>query len=622
MNPKLSIIIPCFNSATTLEAAVNSCFLQGFDPTDFEIVLIDDGSRDTTRDMIQTLAQQYPTTIRYRFHEKNQGGGASRNTGASIAHGAVLFFLDSDDLLPEGTLAKMYQHLASKKCDGVGINTSIKFIGNDTANIQTIHTFNRVVEKILLADLLQKSGMCSLYSTFMLTADAFVRTGGYPTTHGFDTQGLAWRFLSAGLYAETVPGAAYLHRVQAGASYYVREYNQGKVNFNWHTIFSEHASLLTPDTIRFLEQFDCADFTRNIFDELAARDHVFASTPQTHSLPRNNNTSVSRTSLKGYWYRIRSKIRRLTVRNAQLKAWLVEFLLTYQDIESRLRSTHPIRTIFAYIGLRLRKIFRVHFVVTAPIPHETIDIVIPTIGKDFELFGTYIDYLKKNLCAPIGKIYVVSHESEAALIAYCSEHNLHFVDERSVLGYGKEKITYVANGINRSGWLFQQLLKLSGDVFVESQKYVIVDSDTLLVQPHYFIENGKTVFFENREWNETYFKSFKKLFGITAPHPLSLTSHMMLFDVARLREMKDMIVKTHNTSWDQAYIACCDISDPSGISDYETYAQWMIAYHPAEVTCVPFYNMSLTRRAFSDSQNTFAQMKKRAQSLSVHSYNR
>lgn len=100
---------------------------------------------------------------------RSQGGGASRNTGAKIAQGDVLFFLDSDDLLPPNTLQKMYRHLISKKCDGVGINTSIKFIGDTIENVQATHTFNRVGEKIQLTDLLQKNGMCSLYSTFMVT---------------------------------------------------------------------------------------------------------------------------------------------------------------------------------------------------------------------------------------------------------------------------------------------------------------------------------------------------------------------------------------------------------------------------------------------------------------------
>lgn len=47
--------------------------------------------------------------------------------------------------------------------------------------------------------------------------------------------------------------------------------------------FFEHAALFTADAIRFLERFNCADFTRNIFDELRLRDTVFAATPQnTH----------------------------------------------------------------------------------------------------------------------------------------------------------------------------------------------------------------------------------------------------------------------------------------------------------------------------------------------------
>ncbi len=222
----------------------------------------------------------------------------------------------------------------------------------------------------------------------------------------------------------------------------------------------------------------------------------------------------------------------------------------------------------------------------------------------------------------IGTIYVVSNPSETALQKFCSENNLVFINEATVLGYGKEAITYTYNGMNRSGWLFQQLLKLSGDTFVTAPHYVIVDSDTLLLQPHYFFDKGRVVFFENREWNQPYFTSFKRLFSENAPHHLSLTSHMMLFTVKRLKEMKQEIEEKHGTSWDQAYIHACDTTSPSGISDYETYGQWLILRHRKETVCKPFYNTSEKRSVFfADPVNVMHRARKH-HSLSVHSYNK
>lgn len=274
MSPKLSVIIPCYNCEKTLRAAVESCYTQGFDETNFEIVLVNDASTDSTSLIMETLEQEH-SNINIYFHERNQGGGATRNTATKYAKAEIIFCLDSDDILPPNTLGLMYAHMTKKNCDGVGIHTSIKFIGNDTNNVDAVHKFSRVNERITLYDLLQKDGLCSLYSTFMFTKDAFHKAGEYPTEHGFDTQGFAWRFLTANLYAETCPDASYLHRVQFHESYYLREYNGGKVNFNWQAVLSEHLPLFTENTQMFIKQFPCQDFTRNLWDEFIKRSDIF-----------------------------------------------------------------------------------------------------------------------------------------------------------------------------------------------------------------------------------------------------------------------------------------------------------------------------------------------------------
>jgi hypothetical protein len=165
------------------------------------------------------------------------------------------------------------------------------------------------------------------------------------------------------------------------------------------------------------------------------------------------------------------------------------------------------------------------------------------------------------------------------------------------------------------------LLKLSGEKFVTNQKYVIVDSDTLLLTAHNFIRDGKGVFYESREWNNPYFTTFHNLFGYEAPHPLSLTSHMMLFDTALLKEMKSEIENRHKKPWDQVYIDICNKTVSSGISDYDTYAQWVIHNHPELAAIKPFYNVSKSRQNFNNGLVNIEEIAKFARSLSVHSYN-
>lgn len=92
--PKVSVIISVYNGERYLAEAIDSVLAQTYQ--DFELILIDDGSTDRTKEIIQS----YPT-IRY-FYQENQGVAAARNLGVAQSRGDYLTFLDADDLwLPE-----------------------------------------------------------------------------------------------------------------------------------------------------------------------------------------------------------------------------------------------------------------------------------------------------------------------------------------------------------------------------------------------------------------------------------------------------------------------------------------------------------------------------------------
>jgi glycosyltransferase involved in cell wall biosynthesis len=96
--PRISIIIPTFNRCDLLQRALASVFSQTY--RDWELIVVDDGSTDGT-DQHPGIVQERPE---YRFTrlETNHGVAAARNHGVSLATGAWLAFLDSDDTwLPE-----------------------------------------------------------------------------------------------------------------------------------------------------------------------------------------------------------------------------------------------------------------------------------------------------------------------------------------------------------------------------------------------------------------------------------------------------------------------------------------------------------------------------------------
>lgn len=99
MSTKLvSIIIPCYNASRWIAEAIISCLWQTH--PNIEIIIIDDGSKDNSLEIIKSYAQQYKNIIWRRI--PHTGGNHARNVGLSLSKGEYIQFLDADDyILPE-----------------------------------------------------------------------------------------------------------------------------------------------------------------------------------------------------------------------------------------------------------------------------------------------------------------------------------------------------------------------------------------------------------------------------------------------------------------------------------------------------------------------------------------
>lgn len=115
MEPKVSVVVPAFNRATTIGRSIDSVLNQTFD--DFELIIVDDASTDDT---IGVVAQYTDRRIRLLRHSANGGVSAARNTGLQTARGQYVAFLDSDDEWSPRKLAKQVNQLNSLG-DNVGL---------------------------------------------------------------------------------------------------------------------------------------------------------------------------------------------------------------------------------------------------------------------------------------------------------------------------------------------------------------------------------------------------------------------------------------------------------------------------------------------------------------------
>jgi glycosyltransferase involved in cell wall biosynthesis len=100
MSPQISVVIPTYNNAALLCETLDGVRRQTF--KDFEIIVVDDGSKDNTGDVVAT----YDPTIHY-LQQTNQGPAAARNKGVSLAQGEFIAFCDHDDIWNERHLEKL-----------------------------------------------------------------------------------------------------------------------------------------------------------------------------------------------------------------------------------------------------------------------------------------------------------------------------------------------------------------------------------------------------------------------------------------------------------------------------------------------------------------------------------
>ncbi|EMS32304.1 putative glycosyltransferase [Mariniradius saccharolyticus AK6] len=111
MKPLASIIIPVYNKAAYIRETLDSALVQSY--TNFEIVLVNDGSTDGSLSILQEYADRFPAIVRL-INSENRGVSAATNLGIQAASGDYIQFLDADDLMSSDKIERQIQLLSGK----------------------------------------------------------------------------------------------------------------------------------------------------------------------------------------------------------------------------------------------------------------------------------------------------------------------------------------------------------------------------------------------------------------------------------------------------------------------------------------------------------------------------
>ena len=113
MKPKISVIIPVYNSEKYLNECIDSILTQTFQ--NFEIIAINDGSIDSSGQILDDYAKKYDN-IKV-IHKENEGQGYARKVGLDLAQGDYILFIDNDDYYEKDALEKLYRNITVNRSD-------------------------------------------------------------------------------------------------------------------------------------------------------------------------------------------------------------------------------------------------------------------------------------------------------------------------------------------------------------------------------------------------------------------------------------------------------------------------------------------------------------------------
>lgn len=118
---KFSFILPCYNVAPYIERCIESIESQDIPQAEYEIICVDDCSKDETAQTIEGCQKQYPNIVLHR-HSVNKTAGGARNTGIELAKGKYIWFVDPDDAVQPNVLGKLYAAAEAVKTDTLMFN--------------------------------------------------------------------------------------------------------------------------------------------------------------------------------------------------------------------------------------------------------------------------------------------------------------------------------------------------------------------------------------------------------------------------------------------------------------------------------------------------------------------
>lgn len=219
----VSIIVPVYNKEKYLSECVDSILRQNF--KDFELILVDDGSKDSSWNTIKEYADKDKRVV--PIHQENAGVSAARNAGLDRAQGKWICFVDADDYLPKNGLKILVEH--AEECDADIINGNATRV-EDNKQFKIFNFKDEVVKSNIYPRLVHFAPWAQLFKRNIIEAHhlRYVRGLAYSEDNVF--------ILHYSLYAssiEFVNQSVYNYRINSDSAIQNKDYKKVAYHQMW-----------------------------------------------------------------------------------------------------------------------------------------------------------------------------------------------------------------------------------------------------------------------------------------------------------------------------------------------------------------------------------------------------
>lgn len=187
-SPKVSIIVPCYNHSRFIEECIGSVLAQDYSAK--ELIVIDDGSQDSSPEILKGLALEHGFRL---ILKTNEGVCRTLNRGIEIATGEFITFIASDDVMPPQRISQQVQSLIDHPEVSVVagavhvIDEESSFLAVKTTRCDGLVSFEQLLKKNMI-----------YAPTAMFRREVFQKHGYYPETHLFEDYYMWLKITKAG----------------------------------------------------------------------------------------------------------------------------------------------------------------------------------------------------------------------------------------------------------------------------------------------------------------------------------------------------------------------------------------------------------------------------------------